>query len=131
MNSRFAGLGILVASTLFAAGAAMAGTKRSATVTIDNVSRTATGSLSAVRASTDINQTIGCVIISESGTLSANCLARDAAGTTRNCTTSQPTHLQAIATLQGDSQLIFSWNALGACVRIAITNDSTFAPKAP
>ena len=131
MKSRIAGFGLLVVSTLFATSAAMAGTKRSATVTIDNINRTATGSLSAVRATADSNQTIGCVIISETTTVSANCLARDAAGNTRNCVTSQANHLQAIATLQGDSQLIFSWNTQGACTRIAITNDSTFAPKAP
>jgi len=121
--------GLLVASSLLAC-AATAGTRRSATVVIDNINRTATGSLAAVRASADTNQTIGCVIISENGVLSANCLARDILGNTRNCTTSQATHLQAIAALQGDSQLIFTWNALGGCMRIAITNDSTFAPKA-
>lgn len=123
-------LGMTVVAALLASFA-MAGTKRSANVVIDNVTRTATGSLSAVRSSADSNQTIGCVVISESGTFSANCLARDANGLTRNCTTTVAQHLQAIATLQGDSQLIFSWNSLGACTRIAITNDSTFAPKAP
>ena len=61
---------------------------------------------------------------------SAFCLARDAAGTTRSCTTNDPVHLSIIRGLTDTSRLIVNFGG-GMCTRVTGINASYYYPKEP
>src|SRR5689334_19981648 len=115
-----------VVTSLFAS-AAFAGLKTNHEVTINTVGAKpyATGDLGYVRNTADTSQYIGCEIT----TTLASCYAVNSAGLYKSCSTSDPETIALLRTLNGDSNLFFSWNPDGTCARVRIRNDSLAAPK--
>ena len=118
----------------FAAGAALllgvsatafAGFHQAQQVVIIDASSFANGDLGYVHNTPDSIQYIGCTT---SGS-SASCFARNLAGLSRSCSTSNPTMLAALHALNGDSYLIFGWNPSGQCTFISVHNGSLTAQK--
>jgi hypothetical protein len=105
--------------------AAFAGFHQGQQVVIIDASSFANGDLGYVHNTPDTIQYIGCT--SSGG--SAWCFARNLAGLSRSCSTSNATLLSAIHSLNGDSYLIFGWNASGQCTFINVENGSLTAPK--
>jgi hypothetical protein len=119
--------GIVVAAvmTLGVSTAAFAGFHQAQQVVIIDASSFANGDLGYVHNTPDTIQYIGCT---SSGS-SASCFARNLAGLSRSCSTSSATMLDAIHALNGDSYLIFGWNASGQCTFINVQNASLTAQK--
>ena len=104
---------------------AFAGFHQGQQVVIIDASSFANGDLGYVFNTPDAIQYIGCVTSGGS----AQCYARNLAGLSRSCSTANPTLLEAIHALNGDSYLIFGWNAAGQCTFINVSNTSLTVPK--
>jgi hypothetical protein len=140
MNSRSIKSRVLVVAVaaLAASATAVAGYRQTTrTVVVDTAARTAKGQLAGARASTDTTQFITCTVTvsdslpdQEGGTFSVgNCLARDARGVVGFCATWDSAMLATIATLQGDSNVSFSWATNGSCTAIETSQGSHLEPK--
>ena len=114
---------------LLASTTALAGLLQDMAVTIDEVARSASGSLGFVRNSSDRVQYIGCE--PGSGGFGSTCYARNTAGVTRTCVTADPDVMNTIASLNGDSHLIFYWDQFGQCTAVYVSIESFSAPKDP
>lgn len=113
--------------TLFAAGSAAAGARIGPyTVTINDAGRSAYGAFADVRASADTQQWIGC----NYNTTSGYCMATNAAGTSRTCSTTNAALLEIIRSLTPESYVYFQWNTDGTCGYILVENSSRFKPAA-
>lgn len=126
----------LVASltlSLALGGVAFAGFKQQVPVSIDNVRRTAMGSLATARNSADANQIIGCGVDYDAVNRknNVNCSATDAAGHTAQCATQQAELIQLALGINGDSFVEFDWDKSGVCTNIAVVNSSMNPPKQP
>lgn len=84
------------------------------------------GSLGTVHDSGDSREWIGCQIFTNN---SATCFATNAAGQSRQCTTTFAPFIAAIATMNSDSMLIFDWNDNGTCDEITVIVESARSPK--
>lgn len=124
-------LALAAALTTIASGSALAGLKATYGTQVDNANRHAWGALGSARNSADSVQYIGCSVSSYAdGTESAWCGARDANYVFGSCTTFNPTLINQIRSLKGDSYLNLYWDASYACTQVDITNMSYMAPKA-
>lgn len=125
-------MALCVAATL-AGTTALAGYKYVAGVTVDLVNRKASGSLADARASADTLQYIGCRTdaSSSTGNLSIYCAAQDANRVKAECYTTAPSFVQALAAIQSDSILVFTWDANGTCTSLNVENWSSNSPKQP
>jgi hypothetical protein len=119
-------LAVVMASSLFTS-VVFAGGKTTYQVNIVDTGAKpfATGDLGYVRNTADPNQYIGC----ETTTILASCYAVNAAGLYKSCSTTDPAMIALVHSLNGDSNLYFSWNASGTCLVIRVRNDSLAAPK--
>lgn len=118
----------LFAGALLAFGAAttaFAGAHQMQPVVVDAVGMFAYGDLSYSHNTPNVIEYIGC----NSNGANAVCIARNAAGLTRSCTTANPAHLDVIHSLGTDSNLTFRWNAAGACTNVTVLNSSLTVPK--
>lgn len=127
---------ILVAGltlSLVLGGVAFAGFKEQWPVTIDNVRRTAMGSLGTARNSADANQAIGCGVHYDAVNRknNVNCSATDAAGHSAQCATQQAELIQIALGINGDSFVEFDWDTSGGCINITVINTSAHLPKQP
>jgi hypothetical protein len=124
------GAGIFLGLSLLLAGARVyAGVKSARGVAIDTTNRTAQGVLADARASTDAKQAIGCLAKwTSAGTVAGNCTAANASASVL-CTFSSATLGQAVAAINGDSNLTFAWDANNSCTSISVQNSSVWAPK--
>lgn len=118
------------AAALLASGlgtAAFAGMHSEMEVTVrpDPEFAFAAGSLGTARNTPDSVQWIGC----SSGGNYATCTAVDAKGLMGSCSTSNPTQIAAIHSLNGDSTIVFAWDATGKCLWVSVRNSSYAAPK--
>ena len=113
----------LVAGAL--ATTAFAGMKTSQQVVIVDANKFANGELGHVRNTADSVQYIGCTIKGTAG----SCTARNSAGLTRSCSTTEAKWLATIAAVNGDTYLYFRWDTDGKCNLIIVENNSTPAPK--
>jgi len=118
----------MAAAAVLAAGFAHAGARFDNPVSIDTVIRGASGALGSARNSPDGVQYIACVYHAF-GLPEAQCVARNAAGLTRSCLTSNPAHLAAIAAINDDKSITFTWDESGLCTGVHIFADSRIAPK--
>jgi hypothetical protein len=120
----------LIASFLVigAAGIAYAGYKTTYLVSVDAPNRTAYGSMGDARASSDSLQYIGCSYAGYSTYGSGTCNARNSAGQSVYCYTSDAPMLAAIASVN-DGYLYFQWDANGKCTYIYSSNSSNNAQK--
>jgi hypothetical protein len=113
---------------LFASTSALAGMLLELPVVIDDATLSVSGSLGNVHNSSDRTQYIGCSLTSGFG---GQCYARNTAGVTRSCVTQDPDVINAIASLNGNSHLIFYWNQSGMCTSVYVSIESFSAPKEP
>jgi hypothetical protein len=125
--SQIAG-GWIVAAVLGVVATSQAGQKLTQTVTVNTASRVAYGSLGSARASADTVQFIGCSALHTGATI---CTAKNSAGTSATCSTTDPAFRSAANSLNGDSRLEFGWNTSGACTYLQVENYSSWAPKQP
>lgn len=116
-------IGTMVAGAL--ATTAIAGFKTGQQVVIADASKMANGELGTVRNSADTVQYIGCTVQGDAG----SCTARNSAGLTRSCSTTETKWLNTMRALDGDSYLTFKWDANGKCTYVSVQNSSTSAPK--
>lgn len=110
-----------------AAATAHAGTRGSYPVYVG--SSYAYGSLATARASADTLSYVECQRYVTPTNAVLSCYARDAAGKTAMCTSSDPAFVAEGRALKGDSLLYFEWDASGACKALRVTDSSTLAPK--
>ena len=98
-------------------------------VLIVDAGRIASGTVGAARNSTDNMQFIYCY---STGAATGGCMARDATGLTRACTTTSAAQIAVIRSLRNDSYISFSWESTGgACTRIDTSISSRYSPKQP
>jgi hypothetical protein len=91
-----------------------------------NVTATsASGAVASVRNSADFTTFIECALYGKT----AVCTAHTTDGTTKSCSTSDPTMVANARALNGDSYLSFSWDSSGACKNLNVTNGSVFNTK--
>ncbi len=85
------------------------------------------GSQGSVRNSADTIQRIYCAY----DDISALCNARNSAGTSVLCTTSDPGMMADIRGINGDSYLFVEHDGAGTCTRVYVNSGSYYAPKNP
>jgi hypothetical protein len=110
---------------LLGAAAASAGQRTAYVVVVDDNLRFAGGSLSGAHNSADRVQHIGCFVDRQF----ISCIARDSAGLTRSCTTSDAAHVATARAINSTSRVSFTWNVDGTCASLTITNSSIVPPK--
>src|SRR5262245_27488809 len=111
---------------------AHAGQRYSAPVTIDLPNAVASGSPGSTRISADSVQRIGCKVSASPGVAPVVlCGATDAAGTTVECTSSDPGIVQVASALNGDSWLGFRWDKAHECTWVSVETNSQHEPKEP
>lgn len=114
-----------------AAGAALAGTKTTANVTIDTGLRVASGSMGSARANAaDAGQYIGCwtAYTASTNVLAGGCKAKQGA-TAVSCTfpnviAGPSSFAMGVHVMNPDSHLKFTWNAAGECTLLKVSNYS-------
>jgi hypothetical protein len=122
---------VLAVLLLVSAGTAVAGFKTGQQVVISTTSRFANADIGYVHNTPDTTQYIGCEVYAYTTQLYAYCYARDLAGTYAGCSTSNVNLVNAAASINPDSYLLFYWDAAGACTFIAQHTQSQTATKAP
>jgi hypothetical protein len=111
---------------------AHAGEKRANDVTIVIASRYAWGAMGTVRNSGDSAQSIGCGIDAKAaGGSDVVCVAHNKTGVYASCSSTSQTLINAVSALNGDSCLVFYWDAAGNCTEIDTGSWSYYAPKNP
>jgi hypothetical protein len=108
---------------------AFAGSKISQPVSINDADKQANGDLGFARNTADTVQYIGCYVNDTGNGGAGICQARDAAGVTRSCSTTNDFMVDTIKSLKGDSSLYFRWNEDGNCTMVIVRNRSSYAPK--
>lgn len=99
---------------------AVAGTTVGGQVFIDTAGQVFTGALGSALHSADAMQFIGCFTTGSN----VYCQARNAAGTLVNCSSNNPTHLEAVKAMGDDSRLYVRYDATGACTQLYVYNYS-------
>jgi len=119
-----------IAALFCVAPPAHAGIKSNLGVTADPVSRYGNGAVGSARASADASQYISCYATYASSP-GAFCVARDAAGTTVSCFTSDPNKVAIVSAMTSYSYVYFSFDATGTCTQILVSNSSYYPPMVP
>lgn len=119
-------IGVALVAGALIGGAAHAGMKSSFPVEIDMTKRTAEGSMGTARNSSDELQFIGCRMSLDS----AVCDAMDAGGNYVGCYAANPsmTMRSVLASINGDSFIMFSWNERWECTGLQVHNNSRWVP---
>ena len=116
-------------ASAFMVTTAFAGAKTTASVGINDTDKQANGDLGYARNTADTVQYIGCYVNDNGNGGAGICEARNSAGVTRSCSTTNDLLVDTIKSLKGDSYLYFRWNDSGNCTMIIVKNRSTLAPK--
>ena len=124
-NTKLTYLLAIIGLAVVISGTAVAGLKGTYNVTTSATSFA--GSLGSARNSADAIQYIGC---RDQQTV-AYCYGRDAAGVTKSCTTSNPTHLAMIRGWTDSTYVRISFNTAGTCTNILQSTFSQLEPKKP
>ena len=111
-------------------GSVAAGTRYSYQVFINDASRYANGSMADARGSGDAVQQIGCWSngIAGSAAYNGSCIATNAAGLTRSCSTNDVNVIAAIRSITNESRIYFIWNIDGTCNYVFVENNSWNKP---
>ncbi|MCO7225003.1 hypothetical protein [Pleionea sp. CnH1-48] len=89
-------------------------------------STTAYGSMIGARNSSDSTQYIVCSYVGFSSNPYGICSARNSAGTSKSCTTTQAHHVEQIRGLSNESYLYFQWDSNGKCTYIYSSTGSMY-----
>lgn len=110
---------------------AVAGNRFAQAVVVNAAYHNAYGDLGAARNSADSVQLFSCYTTTYVGADYGSCYARDAAGATTSCYTTDPGLLAAIRSVQGDSYVYFAADASATCTTVQVTHSSQLQPKNP
>jgi len=110
-------------------GVALAGARSDLSVSIDDNAKMAMGQLGSTFNTNNTVEYIGC----NSTTNTATCVARNAAGLNRSCTTTDPETIAIIRSLTSDAVLRFQWETNGTCRigGVQVSHYSYTRPKKP
>jgi|GEM_PF-6266734 len=123
---------VAVIALLVANQSATAGWKPPiAGVSIDDIARTASGTISSTRNTPDNTQQLVCWLDGTTSGITGNCHARNLNGLMRACSTTNANLIQVIGSTTGDSYVSFAWNASNVCTAISVWQNSASPPKAP
>jgi len=86
------------------------------------------GAMSAARNTSDTVAYLTCYTRSSG---EGGCSARNTAGTTRSCITTDPEFLDVIRTLRAEERVTFGWDASGACTSLSRLSSIQHNPKLP
>ena len=91
------------------------------------------GSLSAVRNSSNTTEYIGCKVSASAGTSPAtvSCSAQNSVGAQFNCSSNDTHIVQVALSISGDSFVNVNRDSAGTCTYISVDNSSINEPKAP
>ena len=90
------------------------------------------GSIGDARNSGDANQYIGCDTFENSGgTMTSYCYARNSAGTSYYCYSTDPNFVATASTITESSYIDFDGPVGGVCTYIQVSNYSYFRPMTP
>lgn len=126
-----------IVSVLICAAGAMVASSSSAgykyNLEVNVSSTTGQGVLGAARASADSTQYIGCTVVSyATGGSTGYCYARNSAGTSISCQTTNASLIHLIQTLNGQSQLYFYVpTGTSTCSQINVYQLSYNTPSTP
>ncbi|WP_394826886.1 hypothetical protein [Pendulispora albinea] len=98
---------------------------------IDSEGHYASGMVSGVRNTADTVARIECGITATFDNISMFCWGQNAAQKSVTCFSSRPALVQAAATIQSESTIVFYWNEAGECTYLSVLVESATAPKTP
>jgi len=122
---------LVFASVVLFGSWAWAGYQQHVFVGVYKSQRQAYGELGTARNSPNSIEYIACFIIWDGTTKYAQCQARDGSGTYATCLSTSAAFVQVAASVQGDSMIVFNWDANGDCTYISVENGSDNDPKQP
>jgi hypothetical protein len=106
------------------------------TVNINNITKTATGSMGAAYKSADSNEYIGCISTYDGASYADSavlCYAEDSSGFTESCAVvGDANYVSALQAMSMDSQITFVWEVISGtpvCVGLEIGTWSWTTPK--
>ncbi|QSQ21754.1 hypothetical protein JY651_42490 [Pyxidicoccus parkwayensis] len=123
---KLAKMAMMLPMLALAPAVAQAGTKCTSPATVDVTNRWARGALGSVRNTADTVSNIYCIVYSYGY---AFCSARDAAGVTGSCGTSDPGYINTLQAMTQDSYVYFTWDTAGTCNYMVVENMSCLDPK--
>lgn len=127
-------IGLSIGAIAVLATPASAGYKSKWPVSISLGSSTVTGSLATARAARGSLDMIGCEVraqVINGGQYTVSCRATDSAGSSVACWSTNPIFVNALAGMNGDAILQFTWDASGQCADLSVTNISWADVKTP
>lgn len=120
-------VGLTLLASLVAAAPAFAGFRVVHVVTADSVARFGRGALGSARASNNSREYIGCSRAFDTVT----CAARDGAGTTVTCFTSDPSMVATFSAITSSSFIFFRYDEAGVCTVLNVAQYSYYQPLTP
>lgn len=123
----------IVAAVVFGAGLLLGSTAWAGQVyhpeVLIFVNSSGQGSMYGTRSSADITQYIGCTLNGGPSGASVGCSARNSAGTSISCYSTNAYHREAVTAMTAYSWLYFTVNATtGECRNVVVRNDSVYLP---
>lgn len=117
---------LLAIAICFSFGTAHAGFTNLYQANVNTASKTFYGSMVGARNSADNTQYISCAYIAFSTNPYIRCSARNSAGITGSCTSTQPQHFESVAGLNNESYLYVQYDDAGKCTYIYSAKGSMF-----
>lgn len=117
---------VMLTLALLLSAATSAGFTNHYTVNVNTSGSTAYGSFIGARQSADNSQYIYCAYAGFSTSPYGICGARDNAGNTAYCTTTDSNHIEQIRGLSNESYIYMQWNSSGRCTYIYSSTGSMF-----
>ncbi|NVI98489.1 hypothetical protein HV824_10175 [Myxococcus sp. AM009] len=108
---------------------AVAGAGEKVNKPVQVTSEHASGPLGSARNSPDAVQRIGCSITTYAGSAPLLTCFAHSLNTYGSCTSDDPYLVTTARAINGDSYILFRWNALGRCTSLYVENASAYAPK--
>jgi hypothetical protein len=106
-----------------------AGERRESWVVVSQTTRNAFGALGGARNAPDNVQFIGCQTRMFGGRYRMGCVATDSAGVTATCQSTRAEYIALAQSVGTDSWIWFTYDALGNCQDVIISNYSFYEPK--
>jgi hypothetical protein len=91
----------------------------------------ASGTVGSVRNSADTTQQIGCQTMTQYGSVSVQCTARDASGNWNICFSSDPVYFPLVQSIGPSSYIHWHVDGQANCTELTVDNSSLYAPPQP
>ena len=123
---------VTFALILLLIGTAQAGFKSTYGANVNTTTRTAYGDAMSSRSAPDVLSYIGCSVLGfSSGSGQAICEARNSAGVSAYCYSTNPTIVAAAASGGASSYYYFQWDTSSQCTYLYVSNASVYGPVTP